>query len=89
MLTNHARNAKPHFLIEEASTGLWMNVFENVESAKYNDEVRRMRLTGYAAHMAEKRNAYRALVGKPEGRGSPLGTRHRWNDNIEMDLREI
>jgi hypothetical protein len=37
----------------------------------------------------EKRNAYRILVGKPEGK-RPLGRpRHRWEDNIKMDLREI
>jgi hypothetical protein len=37
----------------------------------------------------EKRNAYRILVGKPEGK-SPLGRpRRKWVDNIEMDLREI
>jgi hypothetical protein len=37
----------------------------------------------------EKRNAYRILVGKPEGK-SPLGRpRCRWEDNIRMDLREI
>jgi hypothetical protein len=39
--------------------------------------------------MEEKRNAYRILVGKPEG-NRPLGTpRHRWVDNIKMDLTEI
>jgi hypothetical protein len=38
--------------------------------------------------MGEKRNAYRILVGKPEGR-RPLGRpRRRWVDNIKMDLRE-
>ena len=32
---------------------------------------------------------YRVLVGKPEGRG-PLGTpRHRWEDNIKMDLQDV
>jgi hypothetical protein len=37
----------------------------------------------------EKRNAYRILVGKPEGK-RPLGRpRHRWEDNIKMYLREI
>jgi hypothetical protein len=37
----------------------------------------------------EKRNAYRILVGKPEGK-RPLGRpRRRWEDNIRMDLREI
>jgi hypothetical protein len=33
----------------------------------------------------EKRNAYRILVGKPEGK-RPI---HRWADNIKMDFREI
>jgi hypothetical protein len=36
----------------------------------------------------EKRNVYRILVGKPEGR-RPLGRpRRRWVDNIKIDLRE-
>jgi hypothetical protein len=39
--------------------------------------------------MGERRGAYRALVGKPEGR-RPLGRpRRRWEDNIKMDLREV
>jgi hypothetical protein len=43
---------------------------------------RRMRWAG-------RRNAYRILVGKPEGK-SPLGRpRRRWVDNIKMDLREV
>jgi hypothetical protein len=43
----------------------------------------------HVARMGEKRNAYRILVGKPEGK-RPLGrTRRRWVDNIKMELREI
>jgi hypothetical protein len=37
----------------------------------------------------EKRGAYRILVRRPEGR-RPLGRpRHRWEDNIKMDLQEV
>jgi hypothetical protein len=35
------------------------------------------------------RNAYRILVGKPEGERSLGRPRRRWMDNIKMDLREI
>jgi hypothetical protein len=39
--------------------------------------------------MGEGRGVYRVLVGRPEGK-SPLGRpRHRWENNIKMDLREI
>jgi hypothetical protein len=37
----------------------------------------------------EKRNAYRILVGKSEGRRPPGRPRRRWEDNIKMDLRKI
>jgi hypothetical protein len=50
---------------------------------------RRIRWAGHVARMGETRNAYRILVGKPEEK-RPLGRpRHRWVDNIKMDLREI
>jgi hypothetical protein len=50
---------------------------------------RRMRWAGHVARMAEERNVYRVLVGKPEGR-RPLGRlRRRWEDGIRMNLRKI
>jgi hypothetical protein len=50
---------------------------------------RRMRWAGHVARMGDKRNAYRLLVGKPEGK-RPLGRpRRRWVDNIRMDLGEV
>jgi hypothetical protein len=50
---------------------------------------RMMRWAGYVARMREKRNAYRLLVGKPEGK-IPLGRpRRRWVDNIRMDLGDV
>jgi hypothetical protein len=48
-----------------------------------------MRWVDHAARVGEKRNAYRFLVGKPEGR-RPLGRpRRRWVDNIRIDLGEV
>jgi hypothetical protein len=50
---------------------------------------RRISWAGHVARIGEKRNAYRILVGKSEGK-RPLGRlRRRWEDNIRMDLREI
>jgi hypothetical protein len=39
--------------------------------------------------MGEKRNEYRLLVGKPEGKRPLRRPRRRWIDNIKMDLLEI
>jgi hypothetical protein len=49
----------------------------------------RMRWAGHVARMVAKRNVYRLLVRKPEGK-RPLGKpRRRWINNIKMDLLEI
>jgi hypothetical protein len=46
----------------------------------------KMRWVGHVAHIGDRRGVYRVLVVKPEGK-RPLGrTRHRWKDNINMDL---
>jgi hypothetical protein len=50
---------------------------------------RRMRWAGNVARMGEKRNAYRILVGKKEGKRPLERRRHRWVVNIKIDLREI
>jgi hypothetical protein len=48
-----------------------------------------MKWEGHVTRRGEKRNAYRLLVGKPEGK-RPLGRpRRRWVDNIMMDLGEV
>ena len=48
-----------------------------------------MRLAGHVARMGEVRVVYSALVGIPEGK-RPLGRpRHRWLDNIRMDLQKV
>jgi hypothetical protein len=37
----------------------------------------------------EERGVYRVLVGKPEGKRPLVRPRHRWEDNIRMDLQEV
>jgi len=48
-----------------------------------------MRWARHVARMGEEKGAYRVMVGKPEGK-RPLGKpRHRWADNIRMDIQEV
>jgi len=48
-----------------------------------------MRLGGYVARMEDMRNAFKNLVGIPEGKRPLRRHRRRWKDNGRMDLREI
>jgi hypothetical protein len=45
-----------------------------------------MILAGHVVRMWERRGAYRALVGKPEGRKPLERPKHIWEYNIKMDL---
>jgi hypothetical protein len=49
---------------------------------------RRMRWAGHVTRMGTKRNSYKMLAGKPEGRRSLERKRRRWVDIIKMGLRE-
>ena len=50
---------------------------------------RKLRWAGHVARMEEGRSVFKILTGKPIGK-RPLGrSRHRWADNIRMDLKEI
>jgi len=80
----------------EEVTGEWRRLHNEELNDLYSSpntvlviKSRRMRWAGHVARMGEERGAYRVLVGKPEGR-RPLGRpRHRWMDNIRMDLQEL
>ncbi|KAJ4434100.1 hypothetical protein ANN_16420 [Periplaneta americana] len=77
-------------------TGEWRKLHNTELHALYsspdiirNIKSRRLRWAGHVARMGESRNAYRVLVGRPEGK-IPLGRpKRRWEDNIKMDLREV
>jgi hypothetical protein len=46
---------------------------------------RRIRWAGHVVRMGERRNAYRILMGKPEGKRPPGRPKDRWVDNIKRD----
>jgi len=59
-----------------------LNIIQVVKS-------RRMRWVGHVVHKGGRRAAYRVLTGSPKGR-RPFGRfRHRWDDNIKMELQEV
>jgi hypothetical protein len=49
---------------------------------------RRIRLASFVARMGDKRSAYRATVGKPEGKRPVAIARCMWVDNIKIYLRK-
>jgi hypothetical protein len=76
-------------------TGGWRKLLNgkllNIHFAKYNqnDQVKENDIGRACSTNEEKRNAYRLSAGKPE-RKRRLGLpRHRWVNNIKMDLREV
>jgi hypothetical protein len=77
-------------------TGVWRKLHNEELHNLYSSpsiirfmKSRRMRWAGHVTRMGEKRNVYRLLVGKPEGK-RPLGRRRRrWIYNIKMDLLKI
>ena len=48
-----------------------------------------MRWAGHVALMGERRGVYRVLVGKPEGKRLHGRQRHKWEENIKIDLQEL
>jgi len=58
------------------------NIFRVIKS-------RRMRRKEHVACMGEMRGVYRVLVGKPEGKTTLGRPRHRWKDNIQMNLQAV
>ena len=77
-------------------TGEWRRLHNEELYALYSSpniiwvyKLRRLRWARHVSCMWERRGAYRVLVGKPEGRRPLERPRHRWDGNIEMDLRQV
>jgi hypothetical protein len=79
---------------EEVTRG-WRNLHNEKVHNMYSSpsitrmvKSRRTRTAGHVAQMGVRRNAYTILVRKPEGETQLRRPRHRWVDNIKMDLRD-
>jgi hypothetical protein len=77
-------------------TGCWGKLHIEMHHNLYTSPniIRRIKrrgahINGACSTHGEKRIAYRILVGRPEGKKLLGRNRHRWDDNIKMDLREI
>jgi hypothetical protein len=53
------------------------------------DKIDKNEVGGECSADGEERDVYRVLVGKPEGKRLLGRTRHRWEDNIQMDHQEV
>ena len=79
-----------------AMTGEWRKLYIEELNDLYSSpnvilvvKGRRWRWAGHVARMGEKRGAYMILVRKREGRRPLVKPRHRWENNIKMDLQEV
>jgi hypothetical protein len=77
-------------------TGEWRKLHNEEQNYLYSlpnivrvVKLRRMRWVGHVAHMGEDEGVHRVLVWKPEGKRPLERPRHRWKDNIKMDLQEV
>jgi hypothetical protein len=73
-------------------TGEWRKLHEELNDlTKYylGDQIENNEIAEHVARMGTRRGAYEVLVGKPEGKRSLGRPRHRWEDNIKMDLQDV
>jgi hypothetical protein len=77
---------------EELAGGWWRLHDEDFITRKLHqvkgDQIKDA-MDGACSTHRDMRNAYNILVGEPEGKTSLVRSRHRWEDNSRMDLREI
>ena len=76
----------------EKVTGEWRKLHNEELNDLYSPNIVRviksirMRWAGHVARIGERKGLYRVLVGKPEGKRRFGRPRHRWEDNIKLDL---
>ncbi|KAJ4435893.1 hypothetical protein ANN_18513 [Periplaneta americana] len=76
------------YQIDHSHVMKWQHKMRTTILSKFHEKIP-ARWAGHVARMGESRNAYRVSVGRPEGKRLSGRPRHRWEDNIKMDLREV
>ncbi|KAJ4447243.1 hypothetical protein ANN_09247 [Periplaneta americana] len=64
-------------------------IFTNIAYKTYKQIMSALKFRFVVAGKGESGNAYRLLVGRPEGKRSLGRPRRRWEDNIKMDLTKV
>ena len=89
-------NSEKFWLKRDEVTGEWRKLHNEELSDLYSlpnivrvVKLRKMRWAGHVACMGEGRGVHRVVVGRPEGKRPLRRPRHRWEDNIKMDLQEV
>jgi hypothetical protein len=77
-------------------TGEWRRLHNKELNEMYSSpniiqviKSRRMRWVGHVACMGDRRGAYMGLVWRLQGKRPLEKPRHRWEDNIKMDIQEV
>jgi hypothetical protein len=77
-------------------TGEWRRLHNEVLYDLYSSpniirviKSRGIKWAGHVARMGEGTDAYRILVGRPDGKRPLVRPRRRWDNNIKMDLQEV
>jgi len=87
---------KAYDSVRRKETGQWEKLHNEGLNDLYSSfcivgviKLRRMSWVEHVSRMGERRGVYRVLVGKPEGKRPLWRPRHRWEDNIKMDLQDV
>jgi hypothetical protein len=87
---------KGNIWTKEGVTGEWrklhneeLHILYSFQNIIRQIKSRRMRWAGHVARMGEERKVHTVVVGKPEGKRPLPRLRHRWENGIITDLREI
>jgi hypothetical protein len=80
----------PASYIQQRHRDVALTPCDNIRRHRYSgDKIEKNEMDEAFSTYGEKRGVYRVWVGKPEGNRPLERPRHKWDDNIKMDLQEV